>query len=57
MGEVTDHGRYGYDKGCRCQVCGTAKRDYEDKRKTALKEWKRTRSHGPVGKVNLSNLA
>jgi hypothetical protein len=56
-GVVTDHSRYGYDKGCRCQVCRAAKKAVEDKRNTELKEWKRTRSHGPVGKVNLSDLA
>jgi len=56
-GEVTTHGRYGYDKGCRCQMCYVAKRASEYKRKAAVKEWKRTRSHGPVDKVNLSKLA
>jgi hypothetical protein len=56
-GEVTTHGRYGYDKGCRCGVCGAAKKASEDKRKNAVKEWKQTRSHGPIDKVNLSKLA
>ena len=55
--DITTHGRYGYDKGCRCQACYFAKRASEAKRKAAVKEWKRTRSHGPVDKVNLSDLA
>lgn len=54
---VTNHGRYGYDMGCRCDECSTAKRASEKARRDAKREWKRTRKPQAIAKADLSKLA
>ena len=56
-GVVTNHGRYGYDMGCRCEICKAGKTEQMVDRQAKKREWKESHSQGSSGRVNLSVLA
>lgn len=56
-GEVTNHNRWGYDRGCRCEVCREAKREDDQARNQARREWKATHRGGVTRTADLSKLA
>jgi hypothetical protein len=54
---VTNHGRAGYDKGCRCDTCVSGRRRLEREKLARNREWRAEHQMGKAVKADLGGLA